>query len=129
MNGSYLKESPIRILGYSWYVLKGMAIIWPVFNFLQCLFGLFLSPFNAYNLRSLLGPIITLAEIITSGFCGIVSQSIFHVLQSDTTPYKPPSPKRRNTLLIVKLLTLIKNLIYFTKILKISTGNFPLQYN
>ena len=55
------------IFGYAWYVLKGIAIIWTVFNFLQCLFGLFRSAFNTYNLKSLLGPNITLAKIITTG--------------------------------------------------------------
>ena len=32
---------------------------------------------------------------MTSGFFGVFSQTIFHVLQSDSTQYKPPSPKRR----------------------------------
>ena len=49
---------------------------------------------NTYNLKTLLGPNITLAKIITSGFFGIFSQTIFHVLQADSTPYKPPSPKK-----------------------------------
>ena len=66
-----------------------------VFNFLQCLFGLFCSRFNAYNLESLLGLNITLAKIITSGFCGVFSKTIFRLLQSDSTQYKPPSPKKR----------------------------------
>ena len=45
------------------------------------------SVFNAYNLKSLLGPKITLAKIITSRFFGVFSQVVFHLLQS--------SPKRR----------------------------------
>ena len=93
-NGNYLKESLIGIIGYPWYVLKEIAIIWTVLNFLQCLFGLFRSAFNTYNLKSLLGPNITLAKIITSGFFGVFSQTIFHVLQSDSTQYKPPLPKK-----------------------------------
>ena len=36
-----------------------------------------------------------MAKIITSGFFGIFSQAIFHELQSDSTQYKPPSPKKR----------------------------------
>ena len=95
INGNYLKESFIGTFGYPWYVLKEMAIIWTVFNFLQCFFGLFCSAFNTYNLISLLGSNITLAKIITSGFFGVFSQTIFHVLQSDSTHYKPPSPKKR----------------------------------
>ena len=31
--GDYLKESLIGIFGYTWYVLKEIAIIWTVFNF------------------------------------------------------------------------------------------------
>ena len=89
-NGNYLKESLIGISGYPWYVLKEIAIIWTVFNFLQCLFGLFRSAFNAYNLKSFLGPNITLAKKKTSGFFGVFSQTIFHVLQSDSTQFKPP---------------------------------------
>ena len=81
INGNYLKKSLIGIFGYPWYVLKEIAIIWNVFNFLQCLFGLFRSAFNTYNLKSLLGPKITLAKIITSGFFGVFSQTILHVLQ------------------------------------------------
>ena len=77
------------------YVLKEIAKIWTVFNLLQCIFGLFRSALNTYNLKSLLGPNITLAKIITSGFFGVFSQTIFHVLQSDSTQNKPPSPKRR----------------------------------
>ena len=95
INGNYLKESLIGIFGYPWYVLKEIAIIWTVFNFLQCLFGLFRSAFNTYNLKSLLGPNITLAKIITSGYFRVFSQTIFHVLLSDSTQYKPPSPKKR----------------------------------
>ena len=41
------------------------------------------------------GPKITLAEIITSGFFGVFSKTIFHVLQSDSTHYNSPSPKKR----------------------------------
>ena len=33
VNGNYLKESLIGILGYPLYVLKEIAIIWTVFNF------------------------------------------------------------------------------------------------
>ena len=95
INGNYLKESLIGIFGYPWYVLNEIAIIWTVFNLLQCLFGLFRSAFKTYNLISLLGPNITLAKIITSGFFGSFSQTIFHVLQPDSTQYKPPSPKKR----------------------------------
>ena len=50
---------------------------------------------NTYNLKSLLGLNITLAKIITSGFLGVFSETIFHLLQSDSTQYKPPSPERR----------------------------------
>ena len=95
INGNYLKESLIGIFGYPWYVLKEIAIIWTVFNLLQCIFGLFGSALNTYNLQSLLGPNITLAKIFTSGFFGVFSQTIFHVLQSDSTQYKQPSPKKR----------------------------------
>ena len=35
INGYFLKESFIGIFGYPWYVLKAIAIIWTVFNFLQ----------------------------------------------------------------------------------------------
>ena len=66
-----------------------------IFLFLQCLFGLFRNVFNTYDLLSLLGPIITLAKVITSGFFGVHSQTVFHVLQSDSTQYKSPSPKKR----------------------------------
>ena len=95
INGNYLKESLIGIFGYPWYVLKEIAIIWTVFNVLQCLFGLLRSAFNTYNLKSLLRPNITLAKITTSGSFGVFSQTIFHVLQSDSTQYKPPLPKKR----------------------------------
>ena len=76
-------------------MIKEIAVIWTVFNLLQFIFGLFRYVLNTYNLRTLLGPIITLAKIITSGFFGIFSQTIFHVLQVDSTHYKPPSPKKR----------------------------------
>ena len=89
------KRIPHRNLCIPLYVLKEIAIIWTVFNLLQCIFGLFCSALNTYNLKSLLGPNITLAKIITSGFFGVFSQTIFHVLQSDSTQNKPPSPKRR----------------------------------
>ena len=95
INGSYLKESLIGIFGYPWYVLKEIAIIWTVFKLLQFIFGLFRNVLNTYNLKALVGPNITLAKIITSGFFGIFSQTIFHVLQADSTNYKPPSPKKR----------------------------------
>ena len=94
INGNYLKESLIGVFGYPWYVLKETAIIWTVLNLLHCLFGLFRSALNTYNLKSLLGPKITLAKIITSGFFGVFLQTIFHVLQTDSTQYKPPSPKK-----------------------------------
>ena len=58
-------------------------------------FGLFRNVLNTYNLKALVGPNITLAKIITSGFFGIFSQTIFHVLQDNSTNYKPPSPKKR----------------------------------
>ena len=54
INRNYIKESLIGIFGYPWYVLKEIAIIWTVFNFLNCLFGLFRTEFNTYNLKSLL---------------------------------------------------------------------------
>ena len=54
INRNYLKEYLIGIFGYPWYVLKEIAIIWTVFNFLHCLFGLFRTAFNTYNLKSLL---------------------------------------------------------------------------
>ena len=95
INGNYLKESLIGIFGHPWYVLNEIAIIWTVFNFLQWLFGLVHSAFNTYNLKSLLGPNIILAKIITFRFFGVFSQTIFHVLQSDSTQYKPPSPEKR----------------------------------
>ena len=75
-------------------VLKEIAIIWTNFNFLQCLFGLIRSAFKAYNPNSLLSPNITLAKVTTSGFFGVFSQSIFNVLQSDTTTFEQPSPKK-----------------------------------
>ena len=53
INDNYLKETLIGIFGYPWYVFKKIAIIWTVFKFLQCLFGLFRSAFNTYNLKSL----------------------------------------------------------------------------
>ena len=84
INVNYLKESLIEIFGYPWYVLKEIAKKWTVFIFL-CLFGLFRSAINTYNLKSLLDPNIKLAKIITSGFFGVFSQTIFHVLQSDST--------------------------------------------
>ena len=43
INGNYLKESFIGIFGYPWNVFEEISIIWTVFNFLQCLFGLFRS--------------------------------------------------------------------------------------
>ena len=95
INGSYLKESLIGIFRYPWYLLKEIAIIWTVFNLLQFIFGLFHNVLNTYNLKALVGPNITLAKIITSGFFGILSQIIFHVLQADSTNYKPSSPKKR----------------------------------
>ena len=95
INGSYLKESLFGIFGYPWYVLKEIAIIWTVFNLLHLIFGVFRDVLNTYNLKALLGPFITLAKIITSGFFGILSQTIFHVLQADSTNFKPPSPKKR----------------------------------
>ena len=52
INGNYIKESLIEIFVYPWYVLKEIAIIWTVFNLLRCLFGLFRSEFNTYNLKS-----------------------------------------------------------------------------
>ena len=33
INGNYLKESLIGIFGYSWYVIKKIAIIWTFLNF------------------------------------------------------------------------------------------------
>ena len=36
-----------------------------------------------------------MAKIITSGFFGIFSPTIFHVLRSDSKQYKPPAPKKR----------------------------------
>ena len=41
-----------------------------------------------------------MAKIFTSGFCGVFSQTIFHVLQSDSTQYKPPLPKQRRKHLV-----------------------------
>ena len=72
-----------------------IAIIWTVFKLLQCLSGLFRCAFNAYNLKSLLSPSITLAKMITSGFFGVFSQTIFYIVKSDSSQYKPPSPKKR----------------------------------
>ena len=90
INGNYLKESLIGIFRYPRYVLKEIAIIWTNFNFLQFIFGLFRNILNTYNLKSLLG-----SDIITSGFFGIFSKTIFHVLQTDSTHYKPSPKKRR----------------------------------
>ena len=95
VNGNYLKESLIGIFEYPWYVLKEIVIIWTLFDFLQCFFGLFRSAFNTYNLKSFFRTNITLAKTIISGIFGVFSQTIFHVLQSNSTQYKPPSPKRR----------------------------------
>ena len=95
IDGNYLKESLIGIFGYPLCVLKEIAIKWTVFIFSQCLFGLFRSLFNTYNLKPLLGPNTTLAKLITSGFFGVFCQTIFHVIQSDSTRNKPPSPKKR----------------------------------
>ena len=95
INGSYLKESLIGTFGYPWYLIKEIAIIWTVFNLLQFIIGLFCNVLNTYNLKTLLGPNITLPKIITSGFFGIFSQTIVHVLQVDSTNYKSPSPKKR----------------------------------
>ena len=95
INGNCLKESVIGIFGYPWYVLKEIAILWTIFNLLQCFFGLFRSALNTYNLKSLLGPNITLAKIFASGLFGVFSQTKFHVLQLDSTKYKPTSPKKR----------------------------------
>ena len=130
INGNHLKKSLIGTFGYPWYVLKEIAIIWTVFNHLQCLFGLFRSAFNTSNLKSLLRPNITLAKIINSGFFGVFSQPIFHVLQSYSTQYKPPSFKKNNVdiLSIVSFHTLKMNWIYYTKCLKTSIRNSLLQY-
>ena len=49
INGNYLKESLIGIFGYPWYVIKELAIIWTVINFLQCLFGLFRSAITPHS--------------------------------------------------------------------------------
>ena len=76
------------------YVLKQIAIIWSALNVLPCLFGLFRSALNAYNLKSLLGHYMPLGKIITSGFFGVFLPPIFHLLQSDSTRPKPPSAKR-----------------------------------
>ena len=55
----------------------------------------FCSSFNAYNLKPLLGPNITITKILIFGFLGIISQTIFLVLQSDSPQQKPTSPKQR----------------------------------
>ena len=68
---------------------------WTVFKSLQFLFGLFRSEFNAYNLKSLLGPNVTSAKVITSAFFSVFSQNIFHVLLLDFFHCKPPSTKSR----------------------------------
>ena len=75
--------------------IKNIDKIWPVFNLLQCLFGLFRSAFNTYISKSFFGPSITLATIIFSGFFGVFMRTIFLVLQSDSTQYKTPSHKKR----------------------------------
>ena len=36
-----------------------------------------------------------MAKFITSGFFGVFSQTLFHVLQSDSTLYKPPLPQKK----------------------------------
>ena len=41
-----------------------------------------------------------MAKIIASGFFGVFSQTIFHVLQSDSNKYKTPSPKKRRKNLV-----------------------------
>ena len=38
---------------------------------------------------------MTLAKVIASGIFGAISQLFFHVLQSDSTQYKPPSPMKK----------------------------------
>ena len=48
-----------------------------VINILQCLFGVICSAFNAYNLKLLLGPDITLSKIFTSGFLEYFLKPLF----------------------------------------------------
>ena len=74
INGNYLKESLLGIFGNLWYVLKEIATTWTLFKFYSAFFGLFHSAFNTYNLKSLLGPNIALAKIITSGFFVVFNQ-------------------------------------------------------
>ena len=54
-----------------------------------------ISKLNANNYKALLDPNITLAKIIPSRFFGVFSQTLFHVLQSDSSQYKPPFHKKQ----------------------------------
>ena len=75
-----MKKSLIGIFGYPCYLLKDIAIVWTVLNILHCLFGLFRSALNSCNPKSLLGPNMTLAKIIASGFFIVFSETIPHAL-------------------------------------------------
>ena len=99
-------------------------------QFFWCLFGLFGSAFNAYNLKSLLGPNITLAKIFTSGSFGLFSQTIFQlycnlILHNINLHHLR---KYENTPSIVIHRTLKINRNHYTENFRISIRNFPLLY-
>ena len=49
IDGNFLEDALIGVFGYPWYLFK-KDIIWTVFNFLQYLFGLYRSAFNASHI-------------------------------------------------------------------------------
>ena len=129
INGNYFKESLIGIFGYPWYVLIEIAIIWTVFNVLQCLFGLFRSAFNTYNLKSLLGPILCWLKLkppdLLEYFCKQYSMCY------NPIPHNINHHRLKNDVdiqLRVALHTLNMNWIYYTKSLKTSIRNSLLLY-
>ena len=90
----FLKDSFVVVVVYPWYVFR-KTIVWRVHKYFKCLFDLICSAFKAYYLKAILGPKTTLAKMITTGFVGVFSQTIFHVLETDANNYKPPSPKKK----------------------------------
>ena len=63
--------------------------------------GLFRCAFIAYKLKALLRPDITIAITTTTNFSGVLSQTIYHILQTDSSKLPPKKDNKSTQYLVV----------------------------
>ena len=75
-DGAWLKEQILTIIGWPWYVLEKMAIIYALISMILFITNLIIKFYNAFAIHKAIGKQVSITKILLTGIFGIFSQTL-----------------------------------------------------